>query len=149
MAKNDVLKDLSGKELRKIITSLEDKAEYGNPKDYEDKTIAFNHVMAAIKSKQYTVEEALGVLSGNGKGAGKAAAKSVKKVGAGRRSAANFDGNARIKLLVKENPKREGSKTHERFALYKNGMKVSEALEKGLTREDLDWDTKHDFISIG
>jgi hypothetical protein len=60
-----------------------------------------------------------------------------------------FAADSKIKVLVEANPKREGSESYKRFALYKDGMTVEEALTKGLTRPDLAWDTKHQFISIG
>lgn len=46
------------------------------------------------------------------------------------------------------NPKRQGSKSAERFALYTNGMTVEQALAAGLSRADMEHDTKHNFISI-
>jgi hypothetical protein len=36
-----------------------------------------------------------------------------------------------IKLLVKENPRREGTSVHKIFGLMKTGMTVGEFLEKG------------------
>lgn len=54
----------------------------------------------------------------------------------------------RLKLLAAENPKREGTESYARFALYKNNMLVEEALAAGVRRADLDWDQKHGYISI-
>lgn len=68
------------------------------------------------------------------------------KAARGRRSAFNAD--AKIKVLAKENPKREGSRAHERFALYKDGMTVGAFLEKGGSLGDLRYDTKHGFVQI-
>lgn len=59
-----------------------------------------------------------------------------------------FSPDAKIKILVDENPKREGGEAHKRFALYRNGMTVNEALEAGVLRMDLSWDTRHSFIAI-
>jgi hypothetical protein len=59
------------------------------------------------------------------------------------------DGTAdalRITMLVQENPKRGASA--ERFALYKDGMTVAQALEAGVQRADLRWDLAHGWISI-
>jgi hypothetical protein len=50
---------------------------------------------------------------------------------------------------VEANPKREGTKAHARFALYKKGMTVREALEAGVTRQDLRWDTERKLVVIG
>jgi hypothetical protein len=57
-----------------------------------------------------------------------------------------FTDDQRITLLARENPKRGASR--ERFALYRDGMSVGEALAAGITRGDLKWDTDRDFISI-
>ena len=46
------------------------------------------------------------------------------------------------------NPKREGSASAARFALYQDGMTVGEAMEAGVTRGDINWDAKHDYISV-
>ena len=44
------------------------------------------------------------------------------------------------------NPKKIGSKTHGRFAMYRHGMTVSEALEAGITTADLVYDRDHGFV---
>ena len=54
----------------------------------------------------------------------------------------------KITLLVKENPKREGTASHQRFALYKSGMTVGEFCTKGGTMGDVKWDADHGYISI-
>ena len=60
-----------------------------------------------------------------------------------------FAADSKIKVLVEANPKRQGSGGYKRFAQYKSGMTVAEALAKGVTRADLVWDVGHKFISIG
>jgi hypothetical protein len=55
--------------------------------------------------------------------------------------------NSTIQLL-KENPKRSGTKAYERFALYQSGMKVTEFLKLGGTKNDLRHDTERHFIKI-
>jgi len=54
----------------------------------------------------------------------------------------------RIHILVDGNPKREGTASYERFALYKKNMLVTEAIAAGVRRADLDWDQKHGYIEI-
>lgn len=54
----------------------------------------------------------------------------------------------KIRVLVKENPKRKGTAGAKRFALYRSGMTVAAALKAGVTRADLNWDTEHKFIEI-
>jgi hypothetical protein len=46
------------------------------------------------------------------------------------------------------NPKKPGSKTHERFAQYVDGMTIAQALELGITSADLVYDVGKSFISI-
>ena len=53
-----------------------------------------------------------------------------------------------IKVLVDANPKREGSASHTRFALYKDGMTVKAAKEAGVTPADLGYDEGKAYISI-
>lgn len=52
-----------------------------------------------------------------------------------------------VRVLV-PNPKRPGSATHARFALYETGATVAELLERGVRRVDLRWDVDHKFIAI-
>lgn len=75
----------------------------------------------------------------------KAPAKKAAKANGATRS--RVDPNAKIKLLVKENPKR-GEKSKKAFALYRDGMTVGEFLKKGGTSADISWDTRHDFIKL-
>lgn len=72
--------------------------------------------------------------------------KSKKSNGVAKRS--RIDGDAKITVLVSENPKKKGSASHGRFELYSNGIKVSTALERGVTRADVSWDVRHGFISL-
>ena len=44
------------------------------------------------------------------------------------------------------NPKKEGSKTRTRFALYREGMTIKQALEAGITTADLVYDRDHGFV---
>lgn len=60
----------------------------------------------------------------------------------------NFANTSIITLLSETNPKKPGSKAHARFANYKSGQTVEEALKAGLRRDDLAWDTAHGFIKI-
>ncbi len=52
----------------------------------------------------------------------------------------------RIKLLANDNPKREGTKAHARFELYRDGMTVAEFLQAGGSPTDIRWDVKHGYI---
>lgn len=46
------------------------------------------------------------------------------------------------------NPKREGSKTWERFKNYEDGITVKQAKERGLTAGDVLYDMRHGFIQV-
>lgn len=47
------------------------------------------------------------------------------------------------------NPKKPGSKTHGRFALYTDGMTIAQALEAGIPTSDMVYDQGHGFIKYG
>ncbi len=57
---------------------------------------------------------------------------------------------ATIKITTEDgkNPKREGTPSAERFALYKNGMTVKEAKEAGVKAADISYDSEKGFISV-
>jgi hypothetical protein len=42
---------------------------------------------------------------------------------------AKYSDTAKIKLLVKENPRREGTEAHARFAKFKDGMTVGDFIK--------------------
>jgi hypothetical protein len=54
----------------------------------------------------------------------------------------------RIRLVVAENPKRVGSASRDRFALYRTGMTVAEATSAGVLPADIRWDLAHQFIEL-
>jgi hypothetical protein len=59
------------------------------------------------------------------------------------------DPKQKIKVLVKQNPKREGTKSYERFGLYFTCKTVGEFLEAGGTRGDLLNDEAKGYIAEG
>ena len=75
-------------------------------------------------------------------------AKPKANSGGKKGTKSNLDPNARIKLLVEDNPKRAGSASHDRFALYKDGMTIGEFLEQGGTTGDVYWDRGRGFIDV-
>lgn len=60
----------------------------------------------------------------------------------------SIDPSAIIRILATENPKRPGSESYTRFALYQDGMTVQAFLDAGGRRADLVWDTEKGFISL-
>lgn len=68
-----------------------------------------------------------------------------------------YSGEARVTLLAdangnpygpKNNPKRAGTKTHARFALYANGLTVEELLAKGADFGDFKYDEDKGFVKF-
>lgn len=55
----------------------------------------------------------------------------------------------KIKVLVAENPKRKGTSSYDRFALYGKNPTVGEFLAAGGTSGDLHWDSEREYIKIG
>lgn len=46
------------------------------------------------------------------------------------------------------NPKRAGSKSGDRFAKYKAGMTLEQAVQAGVSAADIKWDSEHKYIEI-
>jgi hypothetical protein len=66
-----------------------------------------------------------------------------------RKADAPFGDDAKITVIAAENPKRAGSKSHERFAMLKTGMTVGEVRKTvHYSTHDLIWDRDHNFIAI-
>lgn len=64
------------------------------------------------------------------------------------RASKDFPRDKKITLVSEKNPKREGSKSHKRFALYKTGMTVGEFVDAGGLFADLAWDAERGFVTI-
>jgi hypothetical protein len=60
-----------------------------------------------------------------------------------------FNPEHRIHLLVKENPKRKGSKEAKRFDKYRNGMTVEQAKAAGMDNLNLTRDVMLGYIKVG
>ena len=72
-----------------------------------------------------------------------------EKKGEGKKtSVPRLNQEAKVKILTEANPKREGSKSRERYALYKNGQTVGQFLEAGGTTADVRYDVEHDYIQL-
>lgn len=63
-----------------------------------------------------------------------------------KRSRANK--KAIITILVMDNPKRKGTLTFDRFALYKDGMTVAEYVAAGGRTGDVNFDVEQGYISL-
>ena len=59
----------------------------------------------------------------------------------------NYDG-LRITAIVPVNPKKLGSGSFKKFALYKEGMTPDEFIAAGGTKADVKYDVEHGFIKL-
>ena len=75
-------------------------------------------------------------------------AQTAAKVKQGSAKTATHHGEKVITLLVKGNPKREGSKAHGRYAHYKDGMTITAFVKAGGQRVDIKWDLDHGHIAV-
>lgn len=82
------------------------------------------------------------------KGKAKAEKKAAKPKGEKKERAPKEDDNRKITLLVKENPKREGTAAYEMFNLYKKSKTVKDFLAAGGTTSCLRHDTAKEFIKV-
>lgn len=54
----------------------------------------------------------------------------------------------KVRLLVKENPRRTNTRAWDTYALYKDGMLVETFIKAGGTVGDLRWDEKRKHIEL-
>ena len=84
--------------------------------------------------------------------AAKKAKKAKKAVKAGEAKKHNgrrtYPLTAKITVLTKKNPKREGSASYKRFELYTKNHTVESFLKAGGITPDLNYDVKHGFIKV-
>ena len=80
---------------------------------------------------------------------GKAAPRSGPRVRTSGPRLSVSSSDTRTIVSVVPNPKKPGSASYERFALYKEGMKVMDAIAAGVTPGDIRWDTDRGFIKLG
>lgn len=57
--------------------------------------------------------------------------------------------DAPLKVLVEENPKKQGSKARERFDYYFKAKTVGDYLAAGGTYQDIAYDLPRGFIQVG
>lgn len=67
----------------------------------------------------------------------------------GRGPKGKFAKTDKIKVLVKENPFREGCKAHTRFGSIKTGMTIEEAVAAGAPRSHIRWAETLGHLEIG
>lgn len=110
----------------------------------------------AKKSKQATEDTPFNAEASEGKAPKKASKKSavkkatgvVKKASKKEATSEVAPDTRKIKLLVKENPKREGSAAYERFELYSSSKTVQDFKDAGGKAADLTHDEQKGFIEV-
>jgi len=73
------------------------------------------------------------------------AAETAKRRG---RTSPNFPPTAEITWLVEGNPKREGSKSRDRYEAYRSATTVEEYIAAGGTFGDLKYDAEHGYLTV-
>ena len=64
------------------------------------------------------------------------------------RTSPNFPPDAEVTFLVEDNPKREGSKSFDRWKGYAGASTVGDYIAAGGTYGDLKYDAEHGFIKV-
>jgi hypothetical protein len=83
------------------------------------------------------------------KGKAKAAPKEKKaKKAGGSGRPSSLDGSLKIKKLVPDNPRREGSNRYKRFAKYKDGITVAKLLDSGVSSKGIHTDVDQGYIKL-
>lgn len=72
----------------------------------------------------------------------------IETVRAARSVSSAAPDNSVITVLVSQNPKRPGSKSHARFEHYETGITVDEFVRRGGTIADVKHDTSKNFIKL-
>lgn len=78
-----------------------------------------------------------------------AVAEPEESSGRGRaKFSGQYKAEMKIKLLVKENPKREGSASYDRYELYRTAKTIGQFVEGGGKLADIKYDSEREFISV-
>jgi hypothetical protein len=94
-------------------------------------------ILAGLNLPPLTQRQTTMAKATNGKAAPKAARKSA------------FNREHKIHLLVKDNPKRKGTKEAKRFDKYRKGMSIAQAKELGMDKLNFSRDVALGYIKIG
>lgn len=138
-------KKKSGGKKKKVAAEAKPAAEETAPAPAKaTKTVAKKTEAKPAGKKK---EAAAAPAKANGK-AKPRATKAAKAADAGKGRKPKFSDDGKIKIVVKENPFRKGTKSEKWFDNYKNGMTVRAAIEAGTPRHHINWDVVLGNISI-
>ena len=154
-----IIDGLALPKLHELIIQAMEPADFGDLSIYNSKPKALAFLQQSVAGKTVTLkalEKEAAKLVAPAKAVStepKAAKKGGAQPGSGRpKTAIKFEAEQKITVTYRDkdgnpgNPKRGVSA--ERFNLYKNNMTVEAALQAGVRSGDLDWDVKHEYISI-
>ena len=102
----------------------------------------------AVKTAEDVVDEIAAEDKASKKATKKDAKKPAKKEKKERAARGSAIADGKITLLVKENPKREGSSAHKRYELYRKHKDIASYLKAGGKRSSLRYDEKHEYIKL-
>jgi hypothetical protein len=144
-ARRKALRKQEGDHLLPAFSDLDGwPAEAAEPATEEEKEVTTTKESKSSKA----TKAAKAVVAKVKKAKPEAKAKKAAK-GTGRGRAPNYAADAKIKLLVKDNPHRAGTGRFKRWPKYKSGMTVSEAIKAGLTYQNLRFSVLDGHIAIG
>lgn len=132
---------------KKTATKADPKASKAAPKKAAGK--------AAAPAKATKLAKGTGKAATAAKGAGKAApaakGKAAKKPdgdAARRGRKGSFDESQKIKVLVKDNPKREGTASYDTFELLRKSKTVGDFFANGGASHNLHWNIERGYIEV-
>lgn len=79
----------------------------------------------------------------------KAAKADTNKKASVKRVFTDLPQNGKIKIIAEGNPYRDDSAKAKFFAMFKNGMTVAAALEKGIPRDRIVWGVRMGHMKVG
>lgn len=126
---------------RIVLWSFEENKKKGKSIMEKKEAMEQEEVVAKTKKPvEKKAKRALKMKNVNGK------KKTTKTKGKSERKPRVVDG--KITLLEKTNPKREKSKAHKRYELYRKHHTIAGYLEAGGKRSSLRYDERHGFIKL-
>lgn len=137
MAKATKIESLTIAQLTALYNTAADK----QIKKFQSSDYGLKRIAKLCEAKGLVVNEAATALVAAGKKAARKATGS-KKANGTRRTRARFTEDMVIVVLRSEQPKRTTKRNP--YSVYKTGMTIAKALEKGVLRRDVNYDASPD-----